>query len=78
MVGLALTAACALWAAGLRRFGLVAPLTLSFVSYVIFIAFNNMTHLNYMWGVYPLGCAALGVIATRVAVGHGPPDPAPS
>jgi len=25
------------------------------------MAFSKMTHLNYLWGVLPLGCVALGV-----------------
>lgn len=76
LLGLALSAGCVLWAGRLQRLGLAAPLTLSFVSYVIFIAFNNMTHLNYLWGVYTLGCAAVGVVATRLALGIGPPEAA--
>ena len=35
------------------------PLGLSFVSYIIFTAFNKMIHLNYIWGIYCLGCTAL-------------------
>jgi len=49
-----------------RDLGLVWPLTLSFSAYVVFCAFNKMTHLNYLWGVYPLGCAALGVLGVGV------------
>jgi uncharacterized membrane protein len=38
---------------------LIACITASFVSYVIFMAFSKMSHLNYLWGVLPLGCIAL-------------------
>jgi hypothetical protein len=31
----------------------------SFVSYLVVIAFGKMSHLNYLWGVYPLGCISL-------------------
>ena len=51
--------ALARWRHGL---GLTWPLALAFCAYVIFVAFNKMSHLNYTWGVYALGCAALGLL----------------
>jgi hypothetical protein len=38
---------------------LLASLSAAFSSYAIFMAFSKMTHLNYLWAVYPLGCLAL-------------------
>jgi hypothetical protein len=39
----------------------------SFCSYALFSAFAKMSHLNYLWGVYGLGCLALAVYASKVA-----------
>ncbi|MBM2845183.1 MAG: hypothetical protein HW407_495 [Bacteroidetes bacterium] len=36
-------------------------ITIAFVAYVLFVSFNKMTHLNYLWGVYPLGVISLVV-----------------
>jgi hypothetical protein len=58
-LGIGLSLCCAGWAFVRRNDSLLTPLTLSFVSYVIFIAFNTMVHLNYLWGIYTLGCTAL-------------------
>lgn len=35
------------------------PITVTFIAQVTFVATNVMSHLNYVWGVYPLGCLAL-------------------
>lgn len=40
---------------------LVACIAGIYTSYVIFMAFSKMTHLNYLWGVFPLGCIALAI-----------------
>jgi hypothetical protein len=45
---------------------LTTPLTLAFVAQLVFAAFNRMTHLNYVWSVYALGCVALAVGAFSV------------
>ena len=45
---------------------LATPLTLAFVAQLLFAAFNRMTHLNYVWSVYALGCVALVVGAFSV------------
>jgi hypothetical protein len=37
----------------------------SFCSFAVFMAFSQMTHLNYMWGVYPLGCLALAILSEK-------------
>jgi len=65
LLGFALTAITAVW--GARRPGASAwtPLAAGFAAYVIFIAFGRMSHLNYLWSVWPLGCAALGVGLVR-------------
>ncbi len=43
------------------------PLALgvAFASHFIFIAFAKMTHLNYIWSIYPLGCMALSTLVCR-------------
>ncbi len=43
---------------------LITCITSSYASYVIFMAFSKMTHLNYLWGVFPLGCVALAIYLT--------------
>lgn len=45
-----------------RSLGLAWPMALTFSAYVVFIAFNKMTHLNYLWGVYGLGCCAFAIL----------------
>ncbi len=42
---------------------------LAFVSYVVFIAFNKMVHLNYLWSIWAVGCVALtaGLFRSRSA-----------
>lgn len=42
---------------------LVGCLAGAYASYVIFMAFSKMTHLNYLWGVLPLGSLALALMA---------------
>lgn len=32
-----------------------------YASYVIFMSFSKMTHLNYLWAVLPMGCIALAL-----------------
>lgn len=61
LLGFALSAGFALFAARRRSEGLVWPLFLGYSSYLTFMAFAPMTHLNYLWGIYPLGCAALAI-----------------
>lgn len=43
------------------------------VSYLIFLAFNTMFHLNYLWSIYTLCCSALVLQMLRQQ-----PDPDPS
>jgi hypothetical protein len=43
------------------RTDLASAMAGAYASYAIFMAFSKMTHLNYLWGVLPLGCVALGV-----------------
>lgn len=71
-IGYLLTAGCVAWALRRRGDAVLTPLTLAFVAYTVFIAFGTMIHLNYMWGIYPLGCVALAVHASRAAA--GPPE----
>lgn len=42
----------------------------SFACYLVFMAFSKMTHLNYLWSVYPLGCAAFAMLLSRVQDKH--------
>ena len=62
VLGGVLAVACLALARWRHALGLAWPLALAFCSYVIFVAFNKMSHLNYTWGVYALGCAALGLM----------------
>jgi len=41
-----------------------------FCCYLVFMAFSKMTHLNYLWSVYPLGCAAYVLLLHRVTYGE--------
>lgn len=43
------------------EYSLVACMAGSYASYVLFMSFSKMTHLNYLWGVFPLGCVALAI-----------------
>lgn len=55
-------AALSIAALGVRprlRHDVRVALALSFCSYFVFVAFGKMTHLNYIWSIYPLGCLAL-------------------
>lgn len=38
----------------------------TFCCYLVFMACSKMTHLNYLWSVYPLGCAAFVLLLHRV------------
>jgi uncharacterized membrane protein len=67
IVGYLLTAGCVGWALRRRGDDLLAPLTLSFAAYAVFVAFGTMIHLNYIWGIYSLGCVALAAHAGRAA-----------
>lgn len=42
-----------------------APMLAGFTAYLVFIAFGRMSHLNYLWSVWPLGCGALAVLLAR-------------
>lgn len=67
VIGYLLTAGSVGWAIRRRADDLLTPLSLAFVAYMVFVAFSNMIHLNYIWGIYPLGCAALAAHAARAA-----------
>jgi hypothetical protein len=43
------------------------PMTLSFSAFLYFTGTARMSHLNYVWGVYGLGCAALAAHLCRGA-----------
>lgn len=53
------------------RGDLVDVMSAVFASYLVFMAFSKMTHLNYLWSVYPLGCVAFALLLARLK-----PDPA--
>ena len=58
LLGFLLTAAVSV--VGLRGERSTGTLVVrSFVAYLVVIAFGKMSHLNYLWGVYPLGCISL-------------------
>lgn len=69
IAGYLLTAGCVAAALRRRADDLLAPLTLAFAAYAVFVAFGTMIHLNYIWGIYPLGCVALAAHAARAASG---------
>lgn len=48
---------------GAFRRRVLDALTGAFCSYVVLMAFSSMTHLNYLWAVYPLGCVALAALS---------------
>ncbi len=56
-----------------RRGGthLVDVMAGGFSCYLIFTAFSKMTHLNYLWAVYPLGCVALALLLERLPAPAG-------
>lgn len=41
------------------------PLSITFCAYVAFIAFSKMSHLNYLWSVYGLGCVAIASLMAQ-------------
>lgn len=53
------------WTVRLRRGDVLWPMTIAFAAYLIFVAFARMTHLNYIWGVYSLGSAAIVLQSLR-------------
>ncbi len=59
LAGYALTGAVVALGARRRDRDLSWPLALGFAAYLVFTAFNKMIHLNYVWGVYALGCVAV-------------------
>jgi uncharacterized membrane protein len=67
LLGYGLTAGGVGWIVRRRSEDSLAPLTIAFLAYLIFVAFSNMIHLNYIWGTYPLGCVALVAPAARAA-----------
>jgi len=36
--------------------------SICFIAYCLFIAFNKMSHFNYYWGIYPLVCIPLALV----------------
>ncbi len=61
-LGLLLTLAVAVYPYFRRTQTVIVPLVCAFLSYVVFVAFSNMTHLNYLWGVFSLGAAAAALL----------------
>jgi hypothetical protein len=43
-----------------RKRGVMAPLSVAFIAYLLFTGFNWMTHINYVVSVLALGTAGLG------------------
>jgi hypothetical protein len=50
------------WLLRKRETRLTDILLAGFAGYIVFMAFSKMTHLNYLWGIYPLGCVALATL----------------
>jgi len=67
ILGFALTILAAVLPVRREDRDLAAPLAAGFAAYLVFIAFGRMSHLNYLWSVWPLGCAALAVSVARAA-----------
>lgn len=66
VVGIVLALAAVVTVSRTRNGSLMDAMTAAFVAYVIFVAFGRMTHLNYLWAVFPLGCVSLAVSSTRL------------
>jgi len=47
------------YAATRKSFGLPGALAICFVAGAVFVAFNRMAHLNYIWAIAPIGAVAL-------------------
>jgi len=65
LLGLLSTVACIFMIRPLNKDLWLSCLGVSFCSYVIFMAFSKMTHLNYLWGVLPLGALALAIALSQ-------------
>jgi hypothetical protein len=70
-LGYLTTLTLALWSVRKRDGDVLWPMALGFASYMTFIAFARMTHLNYIWGIYPLGCLALVARVVRGSLFDG-------
>jgi hypothetical protein len=66
-LGYAATLALVLFTLRKRDGDLLWPMALGYSAYMLFIAFARMAHLNYIWGIYPLGCVALLALVARKA-----------
>ncbi len=53
-----------------RTNDVVRPLAVAFLAYFLFTAVAPMTHLNYVWAVYPLGCVAFAAQLARGTSGR--------
>lgn len=57
----------------LRREPTVADtIRFSFLTYVVFIAFNRQSHLNHLWSIYAMGCLALVLLSLQSLTGGEP------
>ena len=63
IIGYAAVIVFIFWAGRRRSLGLTGVIAICFISDIVFTAFNRMAHLNYLWGVAPLGAVALVVAA---------------
>lgn len=73
VVGYAAVAGLVLWVNSRKTLGLTGVLALCFISDILFTAFNRMAHLNYLWGVVPLGAVALAASALGAQIDSGSP-----
>lgn len=62
LLGIALTLASILLFGKRGKLDFVGCMAGSYASYVIFMSFSKMTHLNYLWAVLPMGCIALTIL----------------
>jgi hypothetical protein len=65
------------WASRRKSFGLLGALAICFIASAVFVAFNRMAHLNYIWAIAPLGsvalaAAALGALGRTLPAGPSP------
>lgn len=61
-VGMVATIALVLWS---RRGDWLHAMRMAFASYFVFVMCARMIHLNYLWSILPLGCAAFFIHLAR-------------
>ena len=54
------------WFTRTRQHSLVSAMAAAFCCYAIFMAFSKLTHMNYLWSVYPLACVAVPLMMSKL------------